>query len=188
MKSIFIIEHLEPEIGEWTLIEYKHISKIVGKENLWFTNVAKNGDQTTLSPYGKVSTESIKHIKLVNACILDPEAPLLLTPKNSSKFQYFIFGGILGDNPPRKRTKEELTQFLKNLPTFNIGAMQMSTDNAVYTVKKIVDGTPFEKIPFKDEIEIEINDVESTILPYRYALVKNKPLMSPELLEYLKSH
>ena len=42
--------------------------------------------------------------------------------------------------------------------------------------------------PFKDEIEIPINDIESTILPYRYALVKGKPLMSPDLLKYLKEH
>ncbi|MEK6825271.1 MAG: SAM-dependent methyltransferase [Nanoarchaeota archaeon] len=188
MKKTFIIEHLEPEIGEWTFIEYRYISKIVGKNNLWFTNVSKNKDQEMLSAYGRVLSESVKKIKLKNPCILDPEAPQLLTPQNSSQFQYFVLGGILGDNPPQKRTREELTQFLKQMPAFNIGNMQMSTDNAVYTVKKIIEGTPFEKISFKDEIEIKINKIESTILPYRYVLVKGKPLLSPDLLNYLKTH
>ncbi len=127
-------------------------------------------------------------MKITNACILDPEAPQLLTPQNSSKFQYFILGGILGDHPPRKRTKEELTRFFLKLSAFNIGTMQMSTDNAVYTVKKIIESIPFEKIPFKDNIEIKINKIESTILPYRYTFVKGKPLMGSELLKYLKSH
>ncbi len=57
MKQIFIIEHLEPEIGEWTLIEYKHISKIVGKSQLWVTNLQKESDQKTLAPYGKTFAE-----------------------------------------------------------------------------------------------------------------------------------
>ncbi len=37
----FIIEHLEPELYPWCLIEYKHISKIVGKNNLIYTNINK---------------------------------------------------------------------------------------------------------------------------------------------------
>lgn len=188
MNAIFIIEHLEPEIGEWTLIEYTHISKIVGKDNLWFTNISKIEEQKKLTSLGKVFQESVKELKLEKVCILDPEAPQILTPKNAAPFKYFIFGGILGDHPPRKRTQEELTRFFPKLPAFNIDKMQMSTDNAVYTVKTIIEGTPFEKIPFKDEIEIRINDIESTILPYRYALVKGKPLMSPSLIKYLKKH
>jgi len=64
----------------------------------------------------------------------------------------------------------------------------MSTDNAVYVVKQIVNGTPLEKIPFQDEIEIKLNKIESTILPYRYALVNGKPFYSKELINYLKKN
>ena len=38
----FIIEHLEKKLFEWCLIEYEHISKIVGKNNLIITNVKKS--------------------------------------------------------------------------------------------------------------------------------------------------
>lgn len=188
MNAVFIIEHLEPELGEWCRIEYEHISEIVGKEALWFTNAKDEKDQKILEKYGKVYEESVKNIKLENACILDPESPTALTPENSKKFSYFIFGGILGDYPPRKRTQAELTSFLLTIPAFNIGHSQMSTDNAIYAVKKIIEGTKLEKIPFKENIEIKINKIESTILPYKYALVKNKPLISPKLLNYLKKH
>ena len=44
----FIIEHLEPELYDWCLIEYEHISKIVGKENLIFTNINKKYKNTGL--------------------------------------------------------------------------------------------------------------------------------------------
>ena len=36
---IYIIEHLEPKLWEWCILEYEHISQTVGKDNLWFTNI-----------------------------------------------------------------------------------------------------------------------------------------------------
>ena len=47
----FVIEHLESELYEWCLIEYEHISKIVGKDNLTFTNI-KSEDKKKLRDYG----------------------------------------------------------------------------------------------------------------------------------------
>jgi len=185
-RKIFIIEHLEPELYPWCIIEYKHISKIVGKRNLWFTNM-KQKKIKKLKKFGRITTSSVKLLNLKNTCVLDPESPRVLTPKKASKFNYFIFGGILGDNPPKRRTKPELTKFLPNAESFNIGRKQMSTDNAVYTVKQIIRGIPLKKLRFKDEIEIKINNIESTILPYRYNIIKNKPLIFDELIAFLKT-
>jgi len=185
-KKIFIIEHLEPKLWEWCLIEYEHISETVGKENLWFTNIKSEKDRTKLEKLGKVSKESIKEINLQNVCILDPEAEETLSPKSAADFEYFIFGGILGDYPPKKRTQDELTRFVKNAKVFNIGKEQMSTDNAVLVVKNIIDGKKLSDLKFIDNISIEINDIESVELPFRYTLVNGKPFMSRKIVEYLK--
>ena len=185
MQNIYIIEHLEPKLYKWCIIEYKHISKIVGKDNLWFTNI-KEKDKNKLENYGQVHTHSVKIMQLENACVLDPEAPKELLPKDKERFQFLIFGGILGDHPPRKRTQVELTRFIKNKEIRNIGKDQFSTDNAVYVTKTILSGTPLEKIPFQNSVEIQINDIESTILPFKYPLVNGKPNISKELIEYLK--
>src|SRR3989338_10337954 len=92
MKSkIFIIEHLEPKLWPWCIIEYKHISRTVRKKNVWFTNIKKS-DVRKLEKYGKVFTQSIKSMRLENPYLLDPEAKQTLTPENSRPFQYFIFG------------------------------------------------------------------------------------------------
>ena len=184
-QHIYIIEHLEPQLWDWCVIEYKHISKTVGKGNVWFTNIQKK-DVKTLEPYGKVFTASVKTMQLAKAAVLDPDAKELLTPQSASSASYFIFGGILGDNPPRKRTGPELTSFLPSAKSYNIGKAQMSTDNAAYVVHAIANGKPFEKIKFQDEIEIDIDEIESTILPYRYALVDGKPFISKELVTFLK--
>ena len=184
MKQTFIIEHLEPKLWPWCLIEYKNISKIVGKNNLFFTNI-KRHDVRKLKKYGKVITKSVKNISLANCCVLDPEAKKELSPRETKKFNYFIFGGILGDNPPRKRTKSELTKFIKNPEARNIGKKQLSTDSAVYVAEQIISGKKLSEIPFQDSVEIEINEIESVILPYRYPLINGKPNISKELVRYL---
>jgi len=183
---VYIIEHLEPRLWPWCIMEYKHISKLVGKKNLWITNINKAGEAKKLSKYGKVIPASVSKLNLKSACILDPESTRLLSPKVARKYRYFIFGGILGDYPPRKRTKKELTSKFKHIPSFNIGKEQMSTDNAVYAVKQIVEGKSLNKLKFQDQAEIRINKIESIILPYRYNLIKGKPFTSPEVISYLK--
>jgi len=183
----YIIEHLEPKISKWCLIEYENISKIVGKKDLIFTNIKKNSDKKKIIKLGKVYKESISQLKLNNVCILDPESKAILTPEDKKTFDYFVFGGILGDYPPKKRTKKELTRFFpRNTATRNIGKKQMSTDNAVYTVKKILEGNQFKNLPFKYKISIPISKLSSVELPYQYNLVGGKPFMSPKVIEYLK--
>jgi ribosome biogenesis SPOUT family RNA methylase Rps3 len=183
---IYIIEHLEPELWEWCEIEYESISNIVGRENLWFTNVKNEKDRKKLEGFGKVSEESIRELKLENICILDPEANKTLTTEDIKQFDYLIFGGILGDYPPRKRTKEELTRFFPKAEQRNIGKEQFSTDNAVKVCRMIETGKKFEDIPLINRAEIEINDVESFILPFSYINDNGKPFMSKKIIEYLK--
>lgn len=182
----YIIEHLEPQLWEWCLIEYENISKIVGKSNLWFTNIKNSKDKKKLEKFGKVSEESIKELNLNNLCVLDMEAPQLLTTEDCKKFKYLVFGGILGDFPPRKRTKEELTKFLPNAEIRNIGKEQFSTDNAVKVCSEIEKGKKFQNLKFQYKPTIEINEVESVDLPFLYYLENNKPFMSPKIVEYLK--
>ncbi len=184
-KPILIIEHLEPELFEWCLIEYKHISKIMGKNNLWLTNIKKK-DRKKLEKFGKILTQSVKNLSLEKACILDPEAKSLFNPQKAKLYKYIIIGGILGSFPSKKRTARELSSFLPEIKKYHLGKKQMSTDTAVYVAKKIIDGSSLHDLKFQDSPEIKINSVESTILPYRYIRKGKGILISPALLNYLK--
>lgn len=185
--KIFIIEHLEPKLWEWCFFEYKHISKTVGKNNLWFTNIKNKKDKNKLKKLGKVFEASVREMKLEDSCLLDPCSRTLLNPPNSRKFKYFIFGGILGNHPPEKRTRKELSVYLKKIPKFNIGREQMSTDNAVAVVKSILNGTELRKMQFVDKLEVKINKIETVILPYRYLVKDKKIFVSKDIVKYLKS-
>lgn len=151
------------------------------EKNLLFTNVNSN----KLKKFGKVTKESVIDMKMENVCILDPDAKKTLTPKESKKFKYFIIGGILGDYPPKKRTKIELTSKMKG-EARNMGKKQFSTDNAVFVLKNIIQGTPLNKMKFQNKLTIPINKVESIDLPYYYPLVNGKPRISKDLIKYIK--
>jgi len=175
-----VIEHLEPELFDWCKIEYEHVSKWVGKNNLLISNCKEK-----LS-FCETDKRHIWDLKLTKACVLDPDAKEQLTPAIAKKFDVFVFGGILGDDPPRKRTEPELTSKLK-LPAFNLGKAQMSTDTAVIVTKLICDGTPLEKLEFQNGLDIEIGENESVHLPYKYLLKEGKVVMSQKLIDKLMS-
>ncbi|MDI6737214.1 MAG: SAM-dependent methyltransferase [Nanoarchaeota archaeon] len=179
----YVIEHFGKAF-KWHLIEYEHISKIVGKENLMFTNVKEKKE--ALSAFGEARKESIADLNLPDICVLDPASDRILAPEDCKHFKYLVFGGILGDYPPRKRTKELLTSRMKNAETRNLGKEQMPTDNAVYAAKLIAEGKRFEDIKFIDTIEIDVQKGLSVQLPFRYVEVKGKPLISEKLVEFLK--
>jgi len=179
----YILEHLEKRLYKWCFIEYKHISEIVGKDNLIFTNIKSEKERIKLKPYGKICKESIAELNLKNMCILDPAAEKTLSPKD--KFSYLVFGGILGDYPPKARTKKELSSKIK-CEKRNLGKGQMPTDNAIYVAKQIAEGKTLEDLKFISNITIEINENEAVDLPFRYVLVNNKPLISEELAKHLK--
>ncbi|HAB50688.1 MAG TPA: hypothetical protein DCE80_00685, partial [Ignavibacteriales bacterium] len=171
----FIIEHLDKRLYKWCFLEYKHISTVVGRDKVMFTNVSGKTSKEKLAGFGTVFSDSIANSKnIVNSknvlskriCVLDPFTEKTLSKDDKTKFDYFVFGGILGNNPPLKRTKNELTDAIKNAESRNIGKMQFSTDNAVYAVSQIVKGIPLERLKFKDKVEIEINENESVVLPY----------------------
>ena len=182
MAPIFIIEHLDPKVWEWSFIEYRHISHHVGKNNLWFTNV-KDG-AAKLRKLGKVFRESVTALKPANACILESKGKQTLAPADK-KFDYFIFGGILGDYPEVGKSHV----IMKKLPKTtvkNLGKDQMSTDTAVLVTKTILGGTPMSKIPFQNGVEIEIGSMESIELPYKYILRDGEPHLPPGLVTMLR--
>ncbi len=183
----YIIEHLEEKLYPWCLLEYTHISKIVGKDNLIFTNIKQPAARTKLKPLGTVHKQSIRTLPIEHACILDPFAPSPLQPSDNKQFDYIIFGGILGDHPMKARTKKELSKFCKTIPTRHLGKQQFPTDNAVYVAKEILEHhKSIHDLKYLDTLEIDIQPGESIILPFRYVLINNQPLLAPGFKEFLK--
>jgi len=170
-------------VWRWCYLEYKHISSIVGRKNLWFTNI-RNGAEK-LKKLGRVFRQSAAEMKLENPVILDAAANKTLMPKEARKFSHFVFGGILGDYPPRGRTME-LRIKMQGVEARNLGKKQMSTDTAVLVVHTILSGMPLNKIRFTNHIDVDIRKGESVTLPYRYVLKDGSPVLAPGLIDMLR--
>lgn len=181
MTPLFIIEDCEPQLWDWSRIEYEHVSNAVGKEHLWITNTTSEH----LSAFAKTTPKSVTELHLEHACILDPHAEHTLTPEIAKKYTHFIFGGILGDNPPSKKTQHLITS-RTHWPAYNLGTAQMPTDTAIMAVKKIYEGTPIEQLHFAQRLEVVTGDGESATLDFTYLIIDGKPFIDPRIIELLQ--
>jgi len=85
-------------------------------------------------------------------CLLDMRGKSVLSADDGQKFGAFIFGGILGDHPPRDRTSALRSEFVEQR---RLTQLQMSTDTAVLVTDIILnDKIPLPQIPFIQEPEL----------------------------------
>jgi ribosome biogenesis SPOUT family RNA methylase Rps3 len=179
----YIIEHMDPEMWEWSQLEYRHIAEAVGKENLLITNV-KQKDLKKID-FCEAKAESVSSMGLKRVCVLDPAAEKTLEPSDAAKFDYLVFGGILGNDPPEARTKDLIVPGAERR---NLGQEQFSTDNAAMVAKQIIDGKKLSSLKFTHDLVIEMDDGEEMILPFKYLVLDGKTYVSPKIIEYVKEH
>lgn len=181
---LLIIEHCEPTLSEWLLLEYQHAAKL-WNGNLLFTRVTDSKTKKILYTLGSVKKEHAKDLYSgKHYIVLDPQAKKPLTPKDCSTTDAFIVGGLLGYETPQGRTKT-LISASSGFSTRHLGALQLSIDGAVFVIKAICLGLYLKDIEIAKEIEIIHDAVHSTILPFGYPIVENQPVITPGLIEYL---
>lgn len=183
-QPLLIIEHCEPTLSEWLLLEYRHVAKL-WKGNLVFTRVADNKTAHVLQKLGLVKKEKAKNIFSNKKCIvLDPQAKKPLTPNDCSRCDVIIIGGLLGYEKPRGRTKKLISD-KTDFETRHLGKFQLSIDGAVFVTKAICLGLNLKDLEIAREIEIIHDQIHSTILPFGYPIIDNKPVITPGLVKYL---
>lgn len=186
----YVIEHMEEGFSEWVVLEYSQIIREVGKENLILSSIPEG----TVIPQPLVdlglqwtSDECVTFMEDKNrVCLLDPAAETDLVPEDASKFDYFVFGGILGSHPRIDRTGILRKKY--GFAGRRLGALQMTTDTAVRVTQRIVeDKTPFEQIKFLDYPEIRYNKYESTEMPFRYVVdADHHPILPDGMLKLIE--
>jgi ribosome biogenesis SPOUT family RNA methylase Rps3 len=100
----FIVEHLDPELEEWSSLEYASIateSQSAGCK-FFLTSVAPElvlPQRLQNLPGLNVEHRSVEEIyknEKGRVCLLDPAAKKELAPEDGGLFDVFLFGGILG--------------------------------------------------------------------------------------------
>ncbi|PSS27383.1 hypothetical protein M430DRAFT_32137 [Amorphotheca resinae ATCC 22711] len=189
----YIVEHLDEELGPWSELEYLTIAKESNQAGAKFC-LSSIPPSLTLPEALKTvpgftadgrSVETLYADNKSRVCLLDPAATKELSPEDGETFDVFLFGGILGDDPPRDRTSELRK---KGFEGRRLGPKQMTTDTAVRVTRLIVqEKIPLDKIPYVDNPELRINKNESTEMPFRYVKGENgQPIMPDGMVELIK--
>ncbi|TFK52826.1 DUF431-domain-containing protein [Heliocybe sulcata] len=195
-------ENTPQSLPEWVVLEYQHMRTLAGpSSSVHFTHLSQSSTDSLTSMFSSAPsastlaaahahTESILpflsslSIPLEKVCLLDPKATKEISPADAMEFNCFLFGGILGDDPPRDRTSE-----LRALgfPSRHLGPVQMTTDTALGVTKQVVEeGVPLSKIPYIDFPTIQFSAKESVEMPFRYISQDGSPLLPPGMKDLLK--
>jgi ribosome biogenesis SPOUT family RNA methylase Rps3 len=203
----YVIEHMEEDeetaksIPPWVELEYAHMRILAGPgAHVRFTSLSKSSSDSITSAFGTIADPTLANfschregvrelmgasgIELDKVCLLDPRAENVLSPEDGDgRFEWFLFGGILGDDPPRDRTSELRVH---GFPTRHLGPIQMTTDTALGVTKLVVaDHIPLNKIPYVDHPTIEFSAKESVEMPFRYIANGKEPRLPPGMKQLL---
>lgn len=100
----FVVEHLGPELGPWSALEYQAISQESNAANCDFIlscvpeSLVLSGDLQSIKG-AEIKSESVEKLfadRKSSVCLLDPAAEHELAPADGETFDVFLFGGILG--------------------------------------------------------------------------------------------
>jgi len=207
MGLAYVIEHMEEDeatpssLPPWVELEYTHMKMLAGASaRVLFTHLSQrscaslqqnlaslNGPTASSEVYTQSILELLKNqdVPLSKVCLLDPKAKRKLEPEDGLEFEWFLFGGILGDDPPRDRTSQ-LRQL--GFPTRHLGPVQMTTDTALGVTKRVVDDKiPLDDIPYVEFPTIKFNAKESVEMPFKYIADRpgGEPLLPPGMKELL---
>ncbi|KAJ9654391.1 hypothetical protein H2198_006553 [Neophaeococcomyces mojaviensis] len=189
----FVVEHLDPELGPWSALEYKTIDQETKQAGCDFIlssvpdSLLQSQELQDVGASARSDSVEVYFADIKDKiCLLDPAAKQELEPADAQKFEVFLFGGILGDDPPRDRTSELRK---KGFAGRRLGPVQMTTDTAVRVTRAVVlEGQKLEDVPYVDFPELKLNEHESTEMPFRYVVDKNKePIMPNGMIDLIKA-
>ncbi|KIH89263.1 hypothetical protein SPBR_07748 [Sporothrix brasiliensis 5110] len=192
MGKTYIVEHLDEELGQWSELEYITIARETGDFCLSSIPATLALPQELKDMPGFVAeTRGVEEIygqdpaKKARVCLLDPAAAQELSPEDGELFDVFLFGGILGDNPPRDRTSELRA---KGFTGRRLGPKQMTTDTAARVTRIVVEQKiALDDIPYLDFPELKFNEHESTEMPFRYVQGDDgKPIMPEGMVDLIR--
>lgn len=107
-SKAFVVEHLDPELGPWSALEYLAIAKECAEAGVTFC-VSSIADERIVPRelHGikgvRVESQSVEELygrDKGRVCLLDPAALAELSPDDEDRFDVFLFGGILGNSKP----------------------------------------------------------------------------------------
>lgn len=202
-KFTYVVEHLDPELEAWQHLEYNTIAIECEQSGSEFILSGRPSELAAEPALRDVVTTSDSTEQLLQdagipktrACLLDPKGEKDLSPADGDLFSVFVFGGILGDDPPRDRTAELRA---KGFVGRRLGPEQMTTDTAARVTRMVVQdkseqvsvhermsadssSVALAEVPYVDRPDIEVAKGETVSMPFKYVKGRDGLPVLPEV-------
>ncbi len=119
----YVVEHLDPELGPWSTLEYLAIAQESTEAGVTFCLSSVSRELNLPSELRESKSLVIEHQSVeklfkdekARVCLLDPAAKDELSPVDATNFDVFLFGGILGMkiHSIRKKVVGQLTSGIR---------------------------------------------------------------------------
>ena len=174
--GVIVIEHMEDGISRWMLEEYREAVRVAGEQGyrVVIAGVAREDIAALLEGLGAevLGVGGERVYDRVDAIVLDPRAPKPLEPWEAGRACCLVIGGIMGDHPPRGRTRLLSWRYL-NAAKRNLGPHQLSIDGAVKVALMIASGRRLGEVGMTVKPGIRLKTPMGEVevqLPYAYPL------------------
>ena len=104
VSKTYVVEHLDPELEEWSALEYASIARetLDAGSTFLLTSVQQSVIQPLIRANTPCKTDERSVEEIFNdtkdqVCLLDPAAQKELSPEDANRFNVYLFGGILGE-------------------------------------------------------------------------------------------
>lgn len=186
-----VVENMEKEATRWLIEEYLEVIKIARSVGVTpvFTNVSdaslgsilmRNGAQVMRDPGWRLFNTPY-------TIVLDLEAPKPLEPWELDVADTVVIGGIMGDHPPRGRTR--LISFMyTEAAKRNLGSHQFSVDGAARVVAELLKGKRLSDLKVQVGVSLTVNTVygeAEVFLPFAYLVGDDGKPMIPDGIKRL---
>ncbi len=179
-----VVEHMEEKATRWIIEEYLEVIRIAHSLGVTpvFTNVADESLASLLERNG-AKVEREPGWELFNTpytIVLDLEAAKPLEPWELNTVDAVVIGGIMGDHPPRGRTR--LISFMyTEAAKRNLGPHQFSVDGAARVVAEVFKGKRLKDLKVQVGVSLMVKTVygeAEVFLPFAYLIGDDgKPLL-----------
>lgn len=186
-----IVDNWEACPSPWLLAEYKYVAELF-RESLTIVNVRNAVMRQALEGVARTNSSDLtefiefKAIPQERLLILDPSAKEELRPEDLRRVDAVVIGGIMGDHPPKRRTRELISKKYPQAVTKNLGKEQLTIAGSAYVLKRISEGLNLKDIDlrFGLKVELKILDTDITIyLPYAFPYEKDTPILPKKYIE-----
>jgi len=178
-----VVDNMEVRASKWAVEEYvesSRVAKSIGAE-FYVSGIITPELEALLARRGvELLLDSRSLCNRPDSILLDLWAEKTLDPLEVWGAKCFVIGGIMGDHPPRGRTRLLYDKY-PYAAKRNLGRLQFSVDGAVKMLAKILAGMHVNEAEIIYPVSLEVKGHLGTViveLPYAYPAESGRPMIA----------